>query len=102
MKNDFITGLFEHAKANIAAEAEGFNSAKNKYADAIAKATEILSGVTDAESANAAMTEIKGIEHALTSEREISAMWKAKVKELGLVLNRKTKKYAPKPAEAEA
>ena len=97
MKNDFITNLFEFAKGNIAAEAEGYNSAKNQYADAMAKASEILSGVTDAESANAAMKEIKGIEHALTSEREISAMWKAKVKELGLVFDKKTKAYTPKP-----
>ena len=97
MKNDFITNLFEFAKGNIAAEAEGYNTAKNQYADAMAKASEILSGVTDAESANAAMTEIKGIEHALTSEREISAMWKAKVKELGLVFDKKTKAYTPKP-----
>jgi hypothetical protein len=101
MKNTFITELFEFAKGNIAAEAEGYNAAKNQYADAMAKADEILSGVIDAESANAAMTEIKGIEHALTSEREISAMWKAKVKELGLVFDRKAKAYTTKPTEPE-
>ena len=101
MKNDFITGLFEHAKANIAAEAEGFASAKNKYADAIAKATEILSGVTDADTANAAIPQIKSLEHALTSEREVSAMWRRKTNELGLSFDHKTKKYFQKPAEQE-
>ena len=100
MKNDFITGLFERAKANIAAEAEGYNAAKQKWADAIAKATEIVSGITDADTANAAMPEIKAIEHALTSEREISAMWKQKMADLGLVYDKKAKAYVPANPEA--
>lgn len=101
-KNDFITGLFDAAKANIAAEAEGFAAVKNKYMDAIANATEILSGVTDADTANAAMPEIKGIEHALTSEREISAMWRGKMNELNLAFDPKAKAYAPKPDATDA
>ena len=99
-KNTFITDLFEAAKANINAEAAGYNDAKNAYESAVSSAKEILADVTDADSANSAMKKFKSIKHALTSERETSAMWKSKMTELGLVYDSKSKKYAPKPTEA--
>jgi hypothetical protein len=83
-KNDFLTKLFEQAKANIAAETEAFAPQKEQYEKAIAEAQDIIEGVVDAESANKAVDLLLKLDHALTSKRESSAMLKDKTDELGL------------------
>lgn len=82
--NDFLTKIFETAKANIAAEDEAFAPIREQYKDVMEQVTVIINGVTDAESANAAVATIPGMNHALTSKREASAMLKAKADSLGL------------------
>ena len=39
------------------------------------------------------MGKIKAIPHALTSEREVKALFSARVKELGLVWNKEARQY---------
>ncbi len=99
-KNDFLTRLFNEARANITAEAEAFTGVKEKYDAAIATGREIVNGITDAETATAALPLVKGITHALTSEKEIGVMFKTKVKELGLFYDRVLKAYTVAPDEA--
>ena len=94
--NDFLTKLFERAKANIHAENKAFEPIREKYAAAMAKATEIIAGVTDVESANAAVQSIPKLEHALTSLKEASTMLKAKTDSLGLKFTKDG--YVPKEA----
>ena len=50
----------------------------------MAQVSEIINGVSDIETANAAAVQIPTIEHALTSKKEASAMLKAKTGALGL------------------
>lgn len=93
--NDFFTRLFEEAKANIQADADAFSEAKSKYADAIAKGREIVSGVTDAETATAAGESIQRLEHALTSLMEIKTMFARRLQEIGLTWSKARQAYVP-------
>ena len=53
----------------------------------------ILDGIVDVDSINAAMSAFKAVPHALTSSKELTAMWNEKVKELGLVFSKEESKY---------
>lgn len=88
-KNDYITRLFEKAKANIVAENEAFAPQKERYDSVMAQVNEIIDSVTDIDSANVAAVQIPALEHALTSKKEASAMLKAKTATLGLKYNAK-------------
>ena len=99
--NDFLTRIFDKAKANIAAENAEYIPLKEKYDAAIAKGKEIVAGITDVDTANAAMPQITAIEHSLTSKKEIGVMFNAKIKELGLFWDSVQKKYTPAPEEKE-
>lgn len=92
-KNDFITRLFETAKANIAAEAEGYNAIKAKYDEIMKLVKIIIGGVTDEQSANDAVKTIPTMEHVLTSKKEASAMLNAKAQSIGLKFNPKALRY---------
>lgn len=92
-KNDFITRLFETAKANIAAEAEGYNAIKAKYDEIMQVVKNIVDGVTDEQSANEAVKTIPAMEHVLTSKKEASAMLNAKAQSIGLKFNPKALRY---------
>lgn len=91
--NDFMTKLFEEARQNIAKEAEAFAPVREKYDAAIAAASEIIGGITDAATANSAAGKMKEIEHALTSQVEIREMYRQKIRELGLVFDREAGLY---------
>lgn len=97
--NDLLTRIFDQAKANMAAENAEYLPLKEKYDAAIAQGKEIVAGVTDVETANAAMPLINGIEHALTSKKEIGVMFNTKIKELNLFWDSVLKKYTPAPED---
>lgn len=85
--NDFLTKLFERAKSNIAADDAAFAPIREQYKAVMEQVRAIIDGVTDAESANAAIATIPGMDHALTSKQEASAMLAAKAATLGLKLS---------------
>lgn len=82
--NDFLERIFDTAKANIAAEDEAFAPVREKYKEVMDQVKVIIDGVTDSDSANAAVATIPGMDHALTSKKEASAMLKSKTDALGL------------------
>lgn len=96
--NDFITRLFEEAKANIQAENDVFAPQKEAYEQAMVRGREIIASVTDADSANAAMPVFKAIPHSLTSQKELGSLWNARCKELGLFYDKVLGAYTPAPA----
>ena len=53
----------------------------------------------DAETATAGLSKVKGISHALTSEKETAVAFNARVKELGLFWDKVLKKYTAAPEE---
>ena len=99
--NDFLTRLFAQYNALSAAEVAQNEKEQEAYEAAMAERQEIVAGVTDADSANAAMSKIKAVNHALTSKKEVNAAFNAKIKELGLFYDKVLKKYTPAPPEGD-
>ena len=99
--NDFLTRLFAQYNALSAAEVAQNAEEQEAYEAAMAEGREIVAGITDADSANAAMSKIKAVNHALTSKKEVNAAFNAKIKELGLFYDKVLKKYTPAPAAGE-
>lgn len=99
--NDFLTRLFAQYNALSAAEVAQNAEEQEAYEAAMAEGWEIVAGITDADSANAAMSKIKAVNHVLTSKKEVNAAFNAKIKELGLFYDKVLKKYTPAPAEGE-
>lgn len=91
--NNFLSWLFDEYNKKSEAEVKAEADSRKKYEDAMASGKAMIDVVTDAEMANRVAAEMKNIEHALTSEKEIKAMWKAKMKELGLVYDKSAKQY---------
>jgi len=100
--NDFLTKLFEQYNALTAKEVEENAEELAAYNAAMAEAESIISTITDAATANAAMPKIKAIKHALTSEKEIGAAFNAKTTELNLKFDKAQKKYVPAPEDKGA
>lgn len=92
-KNDFLTGLFAEYNKKSEAEIAAQEEKRTAYEAAMKQGREIIAKVTDADSANEQAKAMKGIKHALTSKQEIGNEWTAKVKELGLVMDKATKMY---------
>jgi len=70
VQNDFVKNLFDAARANMRKENEIIQGKKDAYEKIISDVTELVSGVTDADSANACYKAIKAMSHALTSLSE--------------------------------
>lgn len=98
-RNDFLTTLFEKARANIAAEAEAFAPVKDQYDKVMEEAKAIIDAIKTAEDATAAVESIPKLDHALTSKKEASALLAAKAAELGFTFDKKEKKYVPAEAK---
>lgn len=91
--NDMLTRLFAQARENIAQEAAQYKAEEPLYLAAIEAGREIVDNVTDGETALAAGGKIKGLRHALTSEKEIRAMLSARIRELGLKWDKEAGAY---------
>ncbi len=92
--NDYLTKMFAEANANIAAETEFFKADKEAYDKAIEAGRALVAGVQSLEDIEAFGGNFKHITHALTSEKEIKAMFSEKVKELGYKWDGAKKAYA--------
>ncbi len=82
--NDFLTRLFDEARANIEADNEAFAPMRAQYDAVMSAVAEILGGVKDEKSATEAAAKIGGLEHALTSQKEARSLLKEKTDALGL------------------
>lgn len=94
--NDFLTKLFAQVKANLAAENEAIKKQQEIYQQAMAKGRAVLDALNKPEMAVSAYETIKGIDHALTSEKELVAMFKEKVKEMGWEYDKGARQYVAK------
>ena len=93
--NDFLTKLFAEYNAKAAAEVEQNAVDQAAYEAAMIEGTEIIAGITDADSANAAMPKYKAIKHALTSNKELGVIWNKKIEDCGLFFDKVLKRYTP-------
>ncbi len=98
--NDFLSRLFAQYNAVSAKEKETA-AAKEAYNAAMDAGRGIIDGITDADSASAAMPRFKAIRHALTSEKELNVAWNKRIKELNLFYDKVLKQYTPAPPSAK-
>ncbi len=97
--NEFLTKLFEQYTKKSEAEVSAAVAQKEAYEAAVVAGHELLSTITDANTANAALHKLKSIKHALTSELEVNTAWNKKMRELDLFYDKVLKRYTPKPTE---
>lgn len=95
-KNDFLTRLFAQVKQNIAAENESLKPKQDAYQAAIEAGMALIEAVSEPEDVLQAANAIKGLDHALTSEKELRSALSAKCKDLGFAYNKETKAYERK------
>ena len=92
-KNDFLTKLFAKVRANIEAESAALSKDQAEYEENMKAARRICEGITSPETVSDAMTALKNLPHVLTSEEEGKAMVRDRLDELGIIWNKKEKKY---------
>lgn len=91
--NDFLTKLFAQVKANLQAESEAFAPQKDAYEAAMQRARAAVAAVESVDDIAEAGAKIRGIEHALTSQKEAVALLKARIAELGYKWDKAAKTY---------
>lgn len=101
-KNEFLTNLFDKARANIAADNDAFAPQKAQYEAVMQTVNETVAKITTVEEATAAVTTLNSLEHALTSKKEASALLAAKAKELGFTWDKANKAYTKNGDTGEA
>lgn len=90
--NDFLTKLFEQANKNIQEESKVFEIERKEYQEVMDKYIPIIDEMT-AENVQEVSDLMQTIEHKLTSKKELSARFLAKLKELNMQWNKETKQY---------
>lgn len=91
--NDFLTRLFFQVKANIAAEKAALQPQQEQYEETMAAGRLAIEAIEKPEDVSEAMSAIKGLTHALTSERELKAALFERLKALGIVYSKESKTY---------
>ena len=91
--NDFLSNLFDKAKANIAHENDVFAPMQAQYEAVMKQVREIVGAIQTADDANRAAAALPDMQHALSSKREASMMLNEKAKSLGLKWDGEAKAY---------
>lgn len=91
--NDFLSNLFDKAKANIAHENDVFAPMQAQYEAVMKQVREIVAAIQTADDANRAAAALPEMQHALSSKREASMMLNEKAKALGLKWDGEAKAY---------
>ena len=92
-ENNFLTKLFAKVRSNLAAESAALSPEKEKYDVAISIAKKMVDSVNSPEQVQEVFEGLKRLDHALTSEKEATAMLKARCKELDIVFDKNKKAY---------
>lgn len=93
-ENNFLTRLFDKARANIAKENEYYAPLRDQYECTMAEAEALIKAIDSPEAAtDAAVNVIPKMNHALTSLAEIRAMFGEAIKTLGYVWDKDKKLY---------
>lgn len=99
--NDFLTRLFERVRANIAAEAVALKKQHEEYERAMEAGRSLIDNMQNPEDAIDTLNAIRALPHALTSQKELENMFKAKVKDMGWEYSREAKAYVAKAEQTE-
>jgi hypothetical protein len=91
--NTFLTTLFETIRERLTEENKGATEAKEQYDRVMSGGLMIIDAVKEPEHVTEVLATIDEMKHALTSEKELKAALKKKLKELNIVYNKETKAY---------
>ena len=94
-ENNFLTLLFEKIKKARADSAKSYNADKAKYDAAMKRGMDAINSIDKPELIEPCVEEIKLIDHALTSKKELQAALKKRLDEL-FVYDKETKSYKGK------
>ena len=94
--NDFLTKLFSKVRDNLSKESADLAPQKLAYLKAMKEAKEICAAVNAPEDVSEAAKALKMLDHALTSEKESTALLKARIAELNIVWDKAAKAYVYK------
>jgi len=97
--NNFLTRLFDQYNAITAQEAAQTETQKAAYAAAVDEGTRIIASIVDADTATAAIPQMKAITHALTSGIEVNSAFNKTISKLGLMYDNVLKRYTPAQEE---
>ena len=99
--NDFLAKLFTEYNNISKVEIERQAAEKEAYDAAMESGKKVIEGITDADTANAAMSQYKAIAHALSSKRELDVLWNQKIKACGLKFDYPKGRYVPEESKEE-
>lgn len=99
--NDFLTRLFEQVRTNIAKESAALKKQREAYEQAMEGGRVLLENMQNPEDAVPTLNAIRALPHALTSQKELENMFKAKVKDMGWEYSREAKAYVAKAEQTE-
>ena len=91
--NDFLTKLFAKVRDNLSKEGAELAPQKKQYDEAMAEAKRACEAVNKPEDVAPAAQFIKSLPHALTSEKEATALLKSRLAELNIVWDKQTREY---------
>ena len=91
--NDFLTKLFAKVRSNLDTESKALAPEKQKYDAAMAEARNLINMIEKPEEVGDCVKVIKQLDHALTSEKEATALLKARLAELKIVYDKTAKAY---------
>lgn len=92
-KNDFLTRLFDQAKANIEKEMGAYLETRLIYDAAMEDGNAIIINISTLDDLNAALAQMGKMKHALTSKQELGKMLNDKAAEIGAKYSKEAKAY---------
>ena len=98
--NDYLTRLFNEARANIAEEMKTYTQDRYLYDEAMAAGRALIADTASIEQLNETAKDLGTLWHALTSRRELAAALNEKAEQLGAKWDKEAKKYVQADAHA--
>lgn len=91
--NTFLCSLFAKMSANLAAERDALQPKQEAYETAMAAGKLAIETIKEPADVKEAMSAIKSLDHALTSEKELKDAMSKRLKELGITYSKESKSY---------
>ena len=92
-ENDFLTKLFAQVRKNLDAESKALATQQEEYKEIMEAAKRVCSEITKPEQVAGSKEALMKLPKALTSEKEVKAMFNKRLKELNIVWNSAAKAY---------
>lgn len=88
--NVFLSNLFQTAQQLISEEAQVYQGERDLYTAAMEQGKAAIETVVDPDTAKTASDLIAGLSHALTSKRELRALFNKRIKERDIQYNKES------------